>query len=295
MLDDLTTEGVNPASVHLDQMNAREIVELINHEDHGIAQAVATQLAPIAKAAEAIADHLRCGGRLVYVGAGTSGRLGVLDAAECPPTFNSDPRQVIGLIAGGPSALVKAVEGAEDQPRFGKQDLEQIGFSAQDIVVGIATSGRTPYVLGALEYAKELGALRIGLTCNPSSDLDNACDILINPVVGPEVLSGSTRMKAGTATKLVLNMLTTTAMVLLGKSYGNLMVDLRASNSKLLQRTVRIVKQITGLSREEAERLLARCDGKLKTAVVVQLRSVSPEEADRLLTSANGRLREALN
>lgn len=293
-LEDLATEGINPASAELDRLSPSQIVELINREDHRVAPAVAEELPRIARGVEVIAERLRKGGRLIYVGAGTSGRLGVLDAAECPPTFNSDPRQVVGIIAGGPSALRQAVEGAEDSPSLARQDLHEHQFSPADVLVGIATSGRTPYVLGALEYARELGAYSIGITCNPRSQLDDACDLLIRPVVGPEVLSGSTRMKAGTATKLVLNMLTTGTMVLLGKTYGNLMVDLRATNSKLLARTVRIVRTLTQLSTEEAESLLRRCDGNLKTAIVVHHRGVPPDDANRWLEQCGGRLREAL-
>lgn len=293
-LDDLTTEAINPASVKLDLLSPLQIAELINSEDHKVPAAVATQISKIAAAIEAIANGLRQGGRLIYVGAGTSGRLGVLDAAECPPTFNSDPGQVVGLIAGGQNALVRAIEGAEDRPELARADLEQIQFSPSDVLVGIATSGRTPYVLGALQFARSLGATRIAVTCNPESQLDQECDILINPVVGPEVLSGSTRMKAGTATKLVLNMLTTGAMVLLGKVFENLMVDLRASNSKLMRRSIRILSQMTGLNDTDARQLLLNCDGRLKTAIVSQRRAVHKEEADRLLLQAQGNLRKAL-
>ncbi len=235
------------------------------------------------------------GGRLIYVGAGTSGRLGVLDAAECPPTFNTRPEQVVGLIAGGPSALTRAIEGAEDHPEDGVHDLQKVGLQARDCVVGIATSGRTPYVFGALEFARSQGALTIGIACNRDSELTRVSDLTITPIVGPEVISGSTRLKAGTATKLVLNTLTTGAMVRLGKTYGNLMVDLRATNEKLRIRSNRIVREFTGLSEAEAEQLLQRADGELKTAVVIGCCGVEPAEARRRLETSGGQLRQALN
>src|SRR5262245_45665200 len=250
----------------------------MNAEDAKVIPAVASQAEAIARAVEIIADRLRRGGRLVYLGAGTSGRLGVLDAAECPPTFSSPPGQVVGLIAGGPAALTQAVEGAEDHPEFAARGLEAIGFGAGDVLVGIATSGRTPYVQGGIRYARRLGAYTIGLSCNPDSELLSLVDLAITPVVGPEVLTGSTRLKAGTATKLVLNLLSTGAMVHLGKAYGNLMVDLRATNSKLRARTNRIVRQLTGLTEAEAAELLQQCGGELKTALVARLANVTPEE-----------------
>ena len=222
----------------------------------------------IARAIEAIADRLGRGGRLIYIGAGTSGRLGVLDAAECPPTFNSPPTQVVGVIAGGNKALTTAVEGAEDRPDLAAEDLKAVNLSAADVLVGIATSGRTPYVIGSLEYAQSVGAYTIGLSCNRDSALVTRCDLTITPVVGPEVVSGSTRMKAGTATKMVLNMLSTGAMIRLGKTYGNLMIDVRASNSKLADRARRIVRAVTNLSDQESEKLLHECRGEVKTAIV---------------------------
>ncbi len=294
MVDDLTTEGRNPASEAIDGLSAAEIVRLINTEDARVAEAVGRESAAIARAVEVIAGRLRGGGRLVYIGAGTSGRLGLLDAAECPPTFDTPPEQVVGLIAGGPPAMTRAVEGAEDNPALAVADLEAIGFCERDVLVGIATSGRTPYVLGGLQYARQLGAFTVGLTCNRDSALEDAAELMIVPVVGPEVISGSTRMKAGTATKMVLNTLTTGAMVLLGKTYGNLMVDLRATNTKLVDRARRIVMALTDLSSDEAEKLLADCDGELKTAVAAHLRGVTPAEARRLLGQADGRLRQVL-
>ena len=248
----------------------------------------------IARAIDVIADRLERGGRLVYQGAGTSGRLGVLDATECPPTFSAVPGQVIGVIAGGPEALTQAIEGAEDRPELGEQDLKAINLRAADVVVGIATSGRTPYVCGGLDYARRVGAFTIGLSCNPESDLIPLAHLAITPVVGPEVLTGSTRLKAGTATKLVLNMLSTGAMVRLGKTYGNLMVDLKATNSKLQARANRIVRTVTGLGQAEADDLLRICGGELKTTLVAWLAGISPEEARERLKVANGRVRQAL-
>jgi N-acetylmuramic acid 6-phosphate etherase len=242
----LVTEGRNPDSADIDRLSARQIVELMNREDARVAEAVGREAEPIARAVELIAERLRAGGRLVYIGAGTSGRLGVLDASECPPTFNSPPGQVIGLIAGGSAALTRAVEGAEDREEDGAADLRLARLSAADVLVGIATSGRTPYVIGGLKHARSIGAATIGLSCNPQSALHEHADIAITPVVGPEVVSGSTRLKAGTATKMVLNMLSTGTMVRLGKTYGNLMVDLQARNAKLVERSARIVSLVTG-------------------------------------------------
>jgi N-acetylmuramic acid 6-phosphate etherase len=290
----LTTEARNPASEAIDSLDALGIVRLINREDALVAEAVGRQQCEIATAVERIADGLREGGRLVYVGAGTSGRLGVLDAAECPPTFNTSPELVVGVIAGGRSALTRAVEGAEDHPESAERDLRAVGLCSRDVVVGIATSGRTPYVLGGLRYARLLGCFTVGISCNCDSELAAAADHMITPIVGPEVISGSTRMKAGTATKMVLNMLTTGAMVLLGKTYGNLMVDLRATNYKLLMRSRRIVSVLTSLSESDAEALLERCGGEVKTAVVSQLCHVTPEAARRLLDQHAGHLRAAL-
>jgi N-acetylmuramic acid 6-phosphate etherase len=266
----------------------------MNAEDARVIPAVASQAEAIARAVEVIAERLRDGGRLIYAGAGTSGRLGVLDATECPPTFNAPPGLVVGVIAGGPPALTQAVEGAEDHPEFAERDLHALGLGAKDVLVGIATSGRTPYVLGAVVYARRQGAFTIGLSCNTDAELIPHVDLAITPVVGPEILSGSTRLKAGTATKLVLNMLTTGAMVRLGKTFGNLMVDLRATNEKLRARTNRIVRQLTGLDHEQAASLLERCGCELKTALVSQLAAVSPEEARARLQATGGQVRRAL-
>lgn len=293
-LERLQTEARNPASMNLDELTPLEIVRLMNREDGRAVEAVATQADEIAEAIEIIAERLREGGRLVYGGAGTSGRLGVLDATECPPTFNSPLGQVVGIIAGGPAALTRAVEGAEDHPEFGEQDLKSLNFTAKDVFVGIATSGRTPYVVGACHYAKSVGATTIGLVCNTESELDNHVDLMIRPVVGPEVLSGSTRLKAGTATKLVLNTLTTGAMVRLGKCFGNLMVDLRATNTKLRARTNRIVRTITGVDEAAAAALLDRCGGELKTALVAQQAGLSPDQARAELSQHGGRIGDTL-
>ena len=293
-MDHLETEARNPASTNLDELTPLEIVRLMNAEDAKVIPAVASQAEAIARGIAVIAERLRAGGRLVYAGAGTSGRLGVLDATECPPTFNAPAGQVIGLIAGGPAAITASVEGAEDHPEFAERDLAALALTPRDVLVGIATSGRTPYVLGAIAYARRVGAFTIGLSCNADSELIPEVDLAITPVVGPEVLSGSTRLKAGTATKLVLNMLTTGAMVRLGKSFGNLMVDLRATNNKLKARTNRIVRLLTSLDRQAADALLARCDYELKTALVCFLADVSPDEARRRLDTAEGQVRAAL-
>jgi N-acetylmuramic acid 6-phosphate etherase len=292
-MDHLQTEARNPASAELDELSPLQFVRLMNAEDAKVIPAVASQSEAIAQAIEVTADRLRSGGRLIYIGAGTSGRLGVLDATECPPTFNAPQGLVLGLIAGGLTALTRAVEGAEDHPEFAPRDLAEIALSSADVLVGIATSGRTPYVLGAVDYARKVGAFSIGLSCNPQADIIGRVDLAITPVVGPEILSGSTRLKAGTATKLVLNMISTGVMVRLGKTFGNLMVDLRATNEKLRHRTNRIVREATGLDRDGADSLLIRCDRELKTALVTHLGGITPEEARERLRLANGRVRDA--
>lgn len=294
MLDGLTTEQQNPRSTSIDQLSPLEIVQLMNDEDATVASAVRTQERAIAKAIEWITASLRAGGRLIYVGAGTSGRLGVLDAAECPPTFRTPPEMVVGVIAGGPQALVRAVEGMEDHPEFGERDLKRIHLSRDDTVVGIATSGRTPYVIGALRFARQIGARTIGFSCNPDPELAQVSELQIVPIVGPEVISGSTRLKAGTATKMVLNMLSTGAMVQLGKTYGNLMVDLRATNEKLRARARRLVQQLAHVSPRRAAELLNACDGEVKTAIVCHCRKVSPDRARELLKEHQGHIRPLL-
>lgn len=294
MLNHLTTESINPASDAIDQCSAAEIVRLIHQDDLKVAEAVASVTPAIATAVDRIADALRGGGRLVYIGAGTSGRLGVLDASECPPTFNTDPGQVIGIIAGGQAALTRAIEGAEDDPAAAEVDLKAIRFSAADVLVGIASSGRTPYVIGGLAWARKMGATTVGLVCNSPSEIDAWADILIAPIVGPEIISGSTRMKAGTATKMVLNMLSTGAMIRIGKTYGNLMVDLKATNSKLIIRSRRIVSRLTGLDETAAAKLIDNASGEVKTAIVMHHRKVSADQARQFLVEMGGHLRKVI-
>lgn len=293
-MDHLTTEQNNPESVAIDQMDPIQIAMLMNREDLKVVAAVERVLPEIARAIETVTERVQAGGRLIYIGAGTSGRLGVLDASECPPTFNTPPALVVGLIAGGHRALTNAIEGAEDNRQAGEEDLRGVEVDAKDVVCGIATSGRTPYVLGGLAYAQSLGAATLGVTCNEVSELTEVSDVLIAPVVGPEILSGSTRLKAGTATKMVLNMISTGTMIRIGKTYGNWMVDLRATNVKLKDRSIRIVSGITGLDRQRAESLLARCDGEVKTAIVSQALGVEKIEAQERLKAAAGRLRTAI-
>ncbi len=293
-MEHLTTEQSNPASEAIDTLSAIEIVRLMNAEDQKIAAAMEAVSTSIAAAVEAIAERMVVGGRLFYLGAGTSGRLGVLDASECPPTFNTNPEQVIGIIAGGLGALTSAIEGAEDDCDAAAIDLQARLFSGADVLVGIATSGRTPYVLGGMRYAQSINAFTVGVACNRESELNDCSNVLIAPIVGPEVISGSTRLKAGTATKLVLNAITTATMVLLGKTYGNWMVDLRATNSKLKARSVRIVSAITGLSESQASEQLAACNGEVKTTVVAVKRALGAIEARQLLEQSRGKLRVAL-
>lgn len=290
----LTTEGVNPNSTGLSDMNALDIVRTMNDEDGHVAAAVQAEADSIARAITGIAARLRRGGRLIYVGAGTSGRLGVLDAAECPPTFNTPPDLVIGVIAGGSAALTRSIESVEDSQEAGRADLEALRAGEADCVVGIAASGRTPYVLAAVEYAGAHGALTVGLACNRGSKLSDLVEIMIQPVVGPEILAGSTRLKAGTAQKMVLNMLSTGTMVLLGKTYGNLMVDLRASNVKLHDRSIRILRTVANLDEAEATMLLAACHGELKVAIVAALAGIDPEHARSRLGSSEGNVQAAL-
>ena len=294
-LDQLVSEGRNPRTMGIDQMSTHDILVAINDEDSLVPAAVRATLPAIEKAVEAIVAAFGKGGRLIYVGAGTSGRLGVLDASECPPTFGVPAGKVIGLIAGGNEALIRATEGAEDRTAAGAADLDRIALEDRDVVVGIAVSGRTPYVIGALEHAKARGAVTVALTCNPSSAIAQMADISIAPVVGPEVLTGSTRLKSGTAQKLVLNMLTTASMVRIGKSYENLMVDLVASNDKLKARATRIVMQATGCSAREAEAALERTGQDVKLAILVTTRGLPVDEARAALARNNGFLRLAVN
>ncbi|MFI2203725.1 N-acetylmuramic acid 6-phosphate etherase [Streptomyces sp. NPDC020192] len=293
-LASLTTEAFRPDLADIDRLPTLDIARLMNGEDAGVPAAVATQLPRIAAAIDAVAERMARGGRLIYAGAGTAGRLGVLDASECPPTFNTDPAQVVGLIAGGPTAMVTSVEGAEDSRELARQDLDALKPTPDDTVVGISASGRTPYAIGAVEHARAVGALTIGLACNEHSALAAAAEHGIEVVVGPELITGSTRLKAGTAQKLVLNMLSTITMIRLGKTYGNLMVDVRASNDKLRARSRRIVALATGAGDEEIERALAQSGGEVKNAILALLADVDGPTAARLLEESGGHLRAAL-
>ncbi len=290
----LLTEQINPASARIDELATLEMLALINREDARVAPAVGAQLPAIAAAVELVAARLREGGRLFYLGAGTSGRLGILDASECPPTYNTPPEMVQGLIAGGPAAAFRAVEGAEDHPEFAVRDLQERGLARLDVAMGIAASGVTPYVHGGLTYARLVGAGTIFFTCSPSAVESVAADVKIVAEVGPEVIAGSTRMKAGTATKLVLNMITTGAMVRLGKTYGNLMVDLQPTNAKLRDRSLRIFAALTGRDQAVASRTLAQADGRLKLALVMELCGVAAAEAERLLAANDGVIKRVL-
>ena len=293
-LDQLLTEGVNPASSGIDTKSTVDVLRVINAEDKGVAQAVEKEIASIAEAVDGIVDRLRNGGRLFYVGAGTSGRLGVLDAAECPPTFHVPPEMVQGIIAGGDAALARATEASEDDPETGKRDLAARGFSGGDALVGIATSGRTPYVLGAVAHARGIKALTVGISCTPDSELARAVDIPITLLVGPEVIAGSTRMKAGTATKMALNMISTAAMIRLGHVYGNLMVNVQPKNVKLEDRARRIIAEAAQVSYERAAELLCESEGSTKTAIVMGRLSLDRAGAEARLAAAGGHLSEAL-
>ncbi|WP_374774590.1 N-acetylmuramic acid 6-phosphate etherase [Streptomyces sp. NBC_01310] len=290
----LTTEAFRPDLAEIDHLPTLDLARTMNAEDATVPAAVAAQLPHIAAAIDAIAERMARGGRLVYAGAGTAGRMGVLDASECPPTFNTDPADVVGLIAGGPSAMVKAVEGAEDSKELAAEDLTALKIGPADTLVGISASGRTPYAIGAVEFARTRGALTVGLSCNAGSALAAAADHGIEVVVGPELLTGSTRLKAGTAQKLVLNLISTITMIRLGKTYGNLMVDMRSSNEKLRARARRIVSLATGAPDEEIEAALAATDGEVKNAILVVLGGVGGPEAAELLTASRGHLRAAL-
>ncbi len=293
-LSQLTTESRNPETMELDTLSPLEIATAMNREDARVIEAVRNELPRIAQAIEWATESLKSGGRLVYLGAGTSGRLGVLDAVECPPTFGVSPDLVMGLMAGGEGAFVKAVEGAEDSPELGREDLEHINLSAADTVVGLAASGRTPYVVGALDYARSTGCHTVAIACNRPSLVGKHADIAIEVVCGPEVLTGSTRLKAGTAQKLVLNMISTATMVGLGKVYQNLMVDVQQTNEKLVARAQRICMEATGCTREEAVCALDAADGHVKTAVVMLLNGQDAAAARQALARAAGHVREAL-
>ncbi len=293
-LQKIATEQRNPNTMNIDTLSTLEMVKLINQEDHRVAEAVGLVTDKIAQAVDVIAQRLGQGGRLIYCGAGTSGRLGILDAVECPPTYSTDPEMVQALMAGGYGAIFQAVEGAEDSKELGVEDMRGIGFSEKDVLVGIAASGRTPYVLGCMEYAKQLGAPTISVTCCPGSELDRFADIGIAPAPGPEVVTGSTRMKSGTAQKMVLNMLSTGAMIKLGKVYGNLMVDVKPSNEKLIRRCVTIVCSAAECTEAEAVAALEQCGYRPKAAIVMVLRGVDADTANRMLEAANGRVAKVL-
>ncbi|MGE8204910.1 N-acetylmuramic acid 6-phosphate etherase [Heyndrickxia sp. NPDC080065] len=293
-LSTLMTEQTNNRSQNIDRLTTLEIIELMNDEDQTVAVSVKRELPQISKAIELIYESLKNGGRLFYIGAGTSGRIGILDASECPPTFCTPPELIQGIIAGGKGAVFKAVEGAEDSKENGEYDLAEKQLQAKDVVVGIAASGRTPYVIGALEYADRIGANTVALSCNKNAEISNFAKIGIEIIVGPEVLTGSTRLKSATAQKMVLNMLTTATMIKLGKVYGNLMVDLNPSNAKLIERARNIVKKITGVSYTEAAAILNQTDQKVKPAIVMILAGVSLEEANYLLNRTHGFVHKAI-
>ena len=294
-LEELLTEQRNPASAAIDTLPAEEVLRIVNAEDHKVADAVGREIPAIARAVDAIVEAFQRGGRLFYIGAGTSGRLGVLDASECPPTFSVPPEMVQGIIAGGPAALSCATETTEDDPAIGARDLTERGFTARDVLVGIAASGRTPYVLGAVEEARRLGAVTVGISCTPDSELARAAAIAITPLVGPEVIAGSTRMKAGTAQKLVLNMLTTGAFIRLGYVYGNLMVNLQPKNAKLADRARRIVAQAAGVTYQRAGELLDAAGDSVRAAILMGKTGAAREEAERRLAAAGGSISRVLN
>lgn len=293
-LTNIQTEQRNERTAKIDQVSTLEMVRMINKEDKVVADAVEQVLPQIARAVDVIYEKLAAGGRLFYCGCGTSGRLGVLDAAECPPTFGTDPELVQALMAGGTAAFTKAIEGAEDDYIMGGEDLKKAGFTAADVLVGIAASGRTPYVIGAMEYAKKLGAKVISLTCCPASKIDELADIGISPMPGPEAITGSTRMKSGTAQKMVLNMLSTGVMIKLGKVYGNLMVDVKATNEKLVERAVSIVRTATGTDNITARRALSQCGFSAKNAILMLLCGVDAEQAKMMLDNNGGRIADAV-
>ena len=293
-LSTLITEQRNPNSMHVDSLSALEIVQLMNKEDKQVPLAIEKCLPQIAQAVECIVAAFQQGGRLVYIGAGTSGRLGVLDASECPPTFGVSPEMVKGIIAGGERALRHPIEGAEDSKAQAVADLQTIQFSSKDVLVGIAASGRTPYVIGALEYAESLGSVTVSIASNPNSAMANIVDIAIDTVVGAEVLTGSSRLKSGTAQKLVLNMLTTASMILMGKCYQNLMVDVQASNEKLKARAIRIVMQATDCDKALAEETLKQADQNAKLAIMMILSGLDRAQAETLLEKHQGKLQLAL-
>ncbi len=293
-LTTMITESRNQASLTIDQLTTIDMLKVINEEDKKVAFAVEKQLPQIAQAVDKIVEAFQQQGRLIYIGAGTSGRLGILDASECPPTYGTPAEQIMGIIAGGTPAIFKAVENAEDKPEQGQADLQSIQFNYKDILVGIAASGRTPYVIGAMEYAKSQGATVISLCCNPNAPMIGLADIAITPIVGAEVITGSSRMKAGTAQKLVLNMLTTASMIKIGKVFSNLMVDVEASNAKLIERQIQIVIEATSCSRQQAINALEQCNRQCKTAIIMLLMQISAEQAMALLNENRGMIAHVL-
>lgn len=293
-LTTMITESRNQASLTIDQLTTIDMLKVINEEDKKVAFAVEKQLPQIAQAVDKIVEAFQQQGRLIYIGAGTSGRLGILDASECPPTYGTPAEQIMGIIAGGTPAIFKAVENAEDKPEQGQADLQSIQFNYKDILVGIAASGRTPYVIGAMEYAKSQGATVISLCCNPNAPMIGLADIAITPIVGAEVITGSSRMKAGTAQKLVLNMLTTASMIKIGKVFSNLMVDVEASNAKLIERQIQIVIEATSCSRQQAINALEQCNRQCKTAIIMLLMQISAEQAMTLLNENRGMIAHVL-
>lgn len=294
-LEKLTTESRNQNTLNIDKVSTLDMVKMINEEDRKVAVAIEPELPKIAEAIDEIVKGMHKGGRLIYIGAGTSGRLGILDASECPPTYGVSEELVQGIIAGGKEAIFRAKEGAEDSKELAVEDLKNINLSKNDVVVGLAASGRTPYVIGGLNYANEIGVVTVSITCNAGSEVSKAAKISIAPVVGPEVVTGSTRLKSGTAQKLVLNMLSTGTMIKLGKVYGNLMVDVRATNEKLVERAKKIVCEATGAAREEAEKSLIETDYDVKLSIFMILSKLDKEEAKKVLDESKGYIAEALN
>ncbi len=289
-LSKMSTEQVNPNTTELSSMTIREAIEVINRENYSAVACIEPQYEMLERVIQITSQALKQGGRIIYMGAGTSGRIGLLDAVECPPTFGVDYNTVVGLIAGGENAFVKAVEGAEDSEEFGVEDLKKIALNEKDVVIGLAASGRTPYVISGLKYAKEVGAKCCAVVCNKDSEIGRICPLTIEAEPGPEVLTGSTRLKAGTATKLILNMISTISMISIGKIYKNYMVDVKMSNEKLLARGTNIVSAVTGCSKEDAKEALAKSDGGVRTAIVMILLGCGKEEAENALKTVNGQI-----
>ena len=294
MLENLSTEKRNTNTMNMDEMTVLEILKTMNQEDRLVPKAIETELATIEQAVQKTIRSFKAGGRLIYIGAGTSGRLGILDAVECVPTFGVSPEQVVGIIAGGTEAIKTAIEGVEDNPELGMADLKAVSLTAEDTVVGIAASGRTPYVIGALQYAKQIGAETVAMSCNKGAKISNYADTVIEIETGAEVLTGSTRLKAGTAQKLVLNMISTAAMIGIGKVYGNLMVDVQATNEKLIERSKRIIMDAAQINYDMAQHYYDKADGQVKTAIVMSLLDCTKEQAIEKLETAGGFVRKTL-